>query len=660
MASRFSLEAILKLTDNLTGPYRNSTRKITALNRGLQGSFGRLNRGINRTIKFVGKGILRAGALGLGALAAGTGLAAREFIKLEDSVTQAGAKFKDLDSTASTYEDTLKQLSDTSRAAVRGTEILATDAAGGLDKMAMAGFTSAQSMALLAGTVDLVTASGADMTTAVDIATDTLGAFNLVTEDTVQLQKNLSRVSDVMAKTTTTSNTSLIELFESVKSGAATFTAAGQSIEDFSALAGVMANAGVKGSESGTALRNVMLRLSKPTGEAADVIKTLGVQTQDSEGNFRNIIDILGDFEKGLGGMGTAQRTAALSTVFGARAVTGVNILLAEGADKLADYRDSLIESGGASRTMADAMRKSIGNRLKVLRSGLTELGLQFIDAFQTKGKAAIDKAIEAVKNFDMQKVIDAVEKTVDFFRRLFIFVKKNKGAIKGFITVLVAFKLAVIAVNVVQAIQLGLMAVAPVLAFIKVIMSLAKSEGILKTAQLLLNLAMTANPIGLIIAGITLLIAAGILLVKNWDKVKAFFISMWAGIKKAFSVSVDFMKRVMFTFADIILTTYGNIFKAIIRGAAKVGKFLGLDTSGLDAVVGKIEKVQASVREQSFIGGRSEAARSEVREVRTENARMSAEDRQRHDIFLHGPSGAGISTTPGGAPGPAVSLGGQ
>lgn len=660
MASRFSLEAILSLTDNLTGPYRNTTRKVTALNRGLQGSFGRLNTGINRTIGFIGKGLARAGAVGLGALGAGVAIATREYIRLDESITQAGAKFKDLDSTSRDYVERLKELSDAARAVGRDTEFSATDAAGALDKMAMAGLNSSQSMALLRSTTDLATAAKADLTTAVDIATDTLGAFGLVVDDTIQLEKNLNRVSDVMAKTTTTANTSLNEMFESVGAGAAVFTSAGQQIETFAAFTGVLADATVKGGTAGTSLRNVMLRLAKPTGEAADLIKDLGVRTADSQGNFRDVIDILADFEKGLSSMGTQQRTAALATIFGAKTVTGINILLAKGSENLRKYREDLIASGGASRTMAEAMRQSIGNRLKVLRSGLTELGLQFIDAFQAKGRAAIEKIIEAVNDFDMQKVIDGVEKTVDFFRRLFIFVKKNKGAIKGFITVLIAFKAAIIAVNVVQAIQLGLMAVAPVLAFIKVIMSLAKTEGIMKTAQLLLNLAMTANPIGLIIAGITLLIAAGILLVKNWDKVKAFFISMWDGIKKAFAASVNFMKGVMFTFADLILTVYGNIFKAIIQGAAKVGKFLGLDTSGLDAVVGKIEKAQASVREQSFIGGRSEGARSEVREARTENARMSAEERQRHDIFLHGPSGAGLSTTPGGAPGPSVSLGGQ
>ena len=406
MGSKFSLEAILSLTDQLTGPYKNTTRKITGMNAGLSRSFNKLNAGINRGLK-------RIAQVGLVALGAGIAFSTREFIRLDDSITQAGAKFKDLDVTSNNYKDTLKELSTAARDVGKVTEFSAVDAAGALDKFAMAGFTSSQAMSLLMSTTNLATAAGADLTTAVDIATDTLGAFDLVVDDTVQLEKNLTRVSDVMAKTTTTANTSLTEMFESVGAGAAVFTSAGQQMETFAAFTGILANATLKGGAAGTSLRNVMLRLAKPTGEAADVLKQLGVQTADTEGNFRDVIDILSDFEKGLAGMGTQQRTAALATIFGARTVTGINLLLAEGSDNLRQYRDDLIDSGGASKTMAEAMRQSLGNRLKVIKSGLTELGLQFIEAFEVQGRGAIDKLIIGIQNFDMKPIVDGVVKAI-------------------------------------------------------------------------------------------------------------------------------------------------------------------------------------------------------------------------------------------------------
>jgi len=674
MASKFSLEAILSLTDNLTRPYKNTTNKITALNRGLTGSFGTLNRGINKTIAFAGKGLLRAGQVGLGAMAVGAGLAAREFIALDDSITAAGAKFSDLDPKAATFKDSLLALSDAARQVGKDTEFSAVDAAGALDKFAMAGMNSSQAMVLLRGTTNLATAAGTDLTTAVDIATDSLGAFNLVTEDTIQLEKNLSRVSDVMAKTTTTANTSLIDMFEAVKKGAPAFTAAGQQIEDFGALTGVMANSGVKGSEAGTILRNMMLRLAKPTKEAMGVITQLGVKTQDANGDFRNVIDILGDFETGLEGMGTAQRTAALATVFGARAVTGVNVLLAEGTKELAKYRDSLIDSAGASRTMADAIRNSLGNRLKVLKSGLTELGLKFIDAFDTQGRKALDKIITAIQNFDMNIIINAVNNTVEAFRKLGAFITEHKGLIEGLVITLASFKLAILAVNAAQIIQMGLMATAPILAMIKVFMSLAKTEGILATAQLALNMAMTANPIGLIIVGITALIAGFILLVKKTGGVKEAFQAIgavFAAFGKASLKVFEMVGRTIMTFLyapinAVIFAISGLL--TLISKIPGVGDKLKPALDGLKAFQDQMNTVtlQGIVKNDTTNPEAPQAPQSQgsippeaLQAIEREKAQQDREIKQRYDINLNAPQGYSMGA-PGQTPSTSVSLGDQ
>lgn len=525
-SSKFSMSAVLSLIDNMTNPYKKTTSKITALNRSLGGSFGTLNRSIDKVAMGVGRGLRNAAVLGAGALTAGAVKATRDFIELDSAITNAGAKFKDLDSGSKTFNKNLKALQTEARKVAKVTEFLGTDTAGALDKMAMAGMTSVQAMELLSGTTNLATAANTDLTTAVDISTDTLGAFNLEAS-----KFNLDKVSDQMAKVTTTANTDLLSMFESVKTGAPAFTAAGQKISTFNSLVGKLANAGIKGGESGTSLRNMILRLSKPTGEAAGVISDLGVKIQDSRGNFRDIIDIIGDFEKGLKGMGTAQKTAALTTVFGARSVTGFNILLNEGQTELRKYQKSIENSTGASQKMADAIRNSIGNRIKVLFSGLSELGLKFIEAFETRGRSALNKLIEVVQNFDMNIIIDAVNKGIETFKNLTNFIKENKNVILGFITTLAIFKGAIIAVTIAQKAQMLAMAVGPVLTMIKLFMSLAKTEGILATAQLALNTAMSANPVALIIIGVMALIAVVILLIKNWGKIKPVVVKVWNAV---------------------------------------------------------------------------------------------------------------------------------
>ncbi len=161
------------------------------------------------------------------------------------------------------------------------------------------------------------------------------------------------------------------------------------------------------------------------------------------------------------------------------------------------------------------------------------------------------------------------------------------------------------------------------------------------------MNIAMGANPIGLIIVGVATLIAGIIALVKNWDKVKtafiagiqqigAFFSGVWEGIKTGALAAFGVIKKALFTVADALLTVFGGVVTAILGAASKVGKLIGLDTSGLDAVVGKISALQNSVRSQSFIGdipgARPAAAPQPVQVGQGARAQASATTRQVND----------------------------
>lgn len=497
----------------------NILKNITGMDKGVKRfgdsatkSFRKASRG---GAKFGGiiKGILGADLIrsGFQGLKAGLQSTAAEFINYDQAIVSASAKFKGLNTATIEGQKTLQSLMDTARELGATTEFSATQAAQGLDFLAMAGFSAEQAIASLPGVVDLATVAQVDLARATDIASDTLGAFGLMTEDATQLQINFVRVNDVFAKTMTTSNTSMEALFESVKSGGPAFTAAGQSIETFSALAGIMANAGIKGSESGTSLRNVMLRLASPAADAGKIMRKLGIETQDSQGNFRDIIDILGDFEKGLEGMGTAQRTAALSTVFGARSVTGVNILLQEGTESLRDYRDGLINAGGASEEMATKMRSSIGNQLASLKSATTELGFQFIDTFKDKIGPAIQGLTAIIRGVDVPGLIENFKSFIEVGLRF----KDVLFAIAGG---WVAYKVALGGAALFQGIQ-------AMLQFGTALRAAVAAQG-------LLNVVMTANPIAAIAVGIGLLVGGLILLVKNWDAVSSAFVTgiKWIG----------------------------------------------------------------------------------------------------------------------------------
>jgi TP901 family phage tail tape measure protein len=275
-------------------------------------------------------------------------------------------------------------------------------------------------MKLLPGVTNLATVANVDLATATDIASDSLGAFGLMTDNSAKLAKNFTRVQDVMAKTTATSNTNLTDLFEAVKKGAPDFTAAGQSIETFSTLIGTMANAGIKGAEAGTKLRNISTRLAKPTKEAAAAMEMLGIRVEKEGGGFRDMLDILDDVRKGTSKLGEVQKSAALATIFGVRQTGGLNVILKEGTERLRSYRQMLIDSKGASEKMATVMRSSLINRLKSLGSALTEVGFQFFSAFDEQGASAIDKLTQFVRKIDLTPLINGIKTLFGFGKKLF------------------------------------------------------------------------------------------------------------------------------------------------------------------------------------------------------------------------------------------------
>lgn len=493
MSSRFSLEATVSMIDKVTGPMKNASGAVAGFSKKTQAAFGRADisaKKINKSINRVGGRAAKGGLLALGA---GAGFVTRQFVHFDDAIFAASAKFKGLDITTKQGAKTMEELRKTARRVGADTKFNAVDAAQGLDFLAMAGLNATQSMAALPGVTNLATVANVDLATATDIASDTLGAFNLMTEDSVQLQKNLARVNDVTAKTTTVFNTDLETLFEAVKKGAPTFTAAGQSIESFSALSGVMAEAGVKGSESGTQLRNMMLRLAAPTGEAAKLLSKMGISVKDSQGNFRDVIDILADFESGTKGMGTATKTAALANIFGARSVTGMNILLAKGADKLKGYRDMLLQSGGAAQKMADIITQSAGNKLRALGSAATEAGFKIISAFAGKGKAGIDSLTEAIRNINPQPIIAALSAFLTILGAVFTVIK----IIAPFVDIIVASFVTFKAVMLVS----------------------AASTFLFGTA---INFA--SAPMIIIVGVIALIISGVFRLIRMWDKLVATF----------------------------------------------------------------------------------------------------------------------------------------
>lgn len=613
MASRYEISTIFKMIDNFSGPMKS-----------IAGSSSVMAKKVSADMQKTKMQIQAAGRAmkAMAGVAAGAGVAlagktvvdsVKTYVEFEDAVTKAGSKFKDVDVTSAEYNQTLEKLQASAREVGALTKFSAVDSANALDKMAMAGLTSEQSMGMLMGTTNLAAAVGLDLTSAVDMATDAMGAFNLVSEDQDQISANMNRIADVVAKTTNMANLDMNMWFESVKMGASTFTSLGGTIEEFSAYAGTLANAGIKGGMAGNALKNIMLNLSAPAKAGADALKELGINVFDAQGQMLPLTDIMKQFETNLAGVADDRKAALLKDIFGKDQISSFNVLLSAGSKNLAEFTKTLENSGGTAEAIAGAQMKSFAGMIEQLKSAWQDKQLSLGKAFEVGGaKDALQNLITYVQNFDvapiagaltqiMQAIPGIVEGFVGFVQTLW----NMRDLIGALVIAWGVYKGAVIAALVIE----------KMMAFFSAIKAVQAATQGMSVAQAALNVVMNANPIGLIITAIAALIFGIYELVKNWDKVKAAMIAVWEWIKNIASIiweglliAFEKVKTFFLEFRPLITALLGPIgilinmiveivqnFDNIKKAFSEGGFIAGIKTIGgtiLSAVLAPIQQI--------------------------------------------------------------------
>lgn len=509
MALSFSVFNKFRAIDKVSAPVRKMEKSTRKFGKTTTRAFKRadiVSKGFAKRLKSMAA--LAATLISITAVTAGLTDAVRVGVEFEQTLVNAAAKFGP---TAKRGTANFKALEDAAAKAGKSTEFSATQAAEGLNFLAMAGFNVDQSIAALPGVIDLATAANIELGLASDIATDTLGAFNLAVKDSVQLQKNLARVSDVMAKATTTANVDMEQLFETFTEAGPIATSLGASIETVAALAGTLGNAGIKASKAGNTLKNVFTKLAAATPVATKRLDELGITLKDGSGNFRDVFDILEDLNTGLSDLGDVEKAAILNDIFGKIPIAGVNVLLKTGAKGLREYRTELENSTGAARTMAETMRDTIGNRFKIFQSTL--------EGF----KITIFKLLSKQIDFAAKKLTNLV-KISDEWLTL------NKDKI-NVVLINVAASFAAVW-SIIQAVIDGFIWLNKVNSdFLPTLQILIGLFVAWKTVMLLLNVVMAvtnaimaANPIGLFILAVAGAILAIRFLIKHWDEVKKAF----------------------------------------------------------------------------------------------------------------------------------------
>lgn len=259
------------------------------------------------------------------------------------------------------------------------TTFSASEAADALNYLALAGYDAAQAADALPSVLDLAAAGGLDLAYASDLATDAMAALGIEANG-----ENLTKFGDQMAKTASKANTSVSQLGEAILTVGGTAKSLAGGTDELNAALGVLANRGIKGSEGGTALRNVILALSAPTDTAAAAMAKLGLEAYDADGNLRPLNKVFQDLDGALSGMSEGEKTQVLNEIFNKVDLKSAQALLAGCGDEFTDLTTELAGCEGAMAQMAKTMNDTLEGDMKSLQSKAEALGISVYEGLNT------------------------------------------------------------------------------------------------------------------------------------------------------------------------------------------------------------------------------------------------------------------------------------
>lgn len=265
--------------------------------------------------------------------------------------------------------NTMDALSGLAKQLGQDTAFSASQCAEALNYLALAGYDAEEMTKTLPTILNLAAAGGMELAQSSDMVTDAMSALGMDTADA-------EKMVDQMAKTSSTTNTSVAQLGEGIlKIGATARQIKGGTAELSTAL-GILANNGIKGAEGGTHLRNVINSLQKSADAATGAIEGVNVAVYDSDGKMRSLNDILGDLNKSMDGMTDQQKADIIRNIFKETDLAAVNALLASTGDEWNALQQSIANSNGAAAQMAETQLDNLHGQLTLLKSALEGLGI--------------------------------------------------------------------------------------------------------------------------------------------------------------------------------------------------------------------------------------------------------------------------------------------
>ena len=267
--------------------------------------------------------------------------------------------------------DDLQALRDKAREMGAKTKFSASEAAEAMNYMAMAGWKTNDMLSGIDGIMNLAAASGEDLATTSDIVTDALTAFGLTAQDS-------GHFADVLAAASSNANTNVSMLGESFKYCAPIAGALGFSCEDTAEALGLMANAGIKSTQSGTSMRSIMTALSGEVKFCSESFGEMEIATTNSDGSMRSLSDILADCRVAFDQMSESEKASTAQSLVGKNAMSGFLALMNAAPADIDKLSGAIANCDGTSLQMAETMQDNLAGQLTILKSQLEELAISF------------------------------------------------------------------------------------------------------------------------------------------------------------------------------------------------------------------------------------------------------------------------------------------
>jgi len=527
------MEIIVKAVDQASGVLENIGKSGGQATKNLEQSFKNAGKAMSDTGKSLSKNVT-APLVGVGTAAVMT------VAKFDDSMSQvqalSGATGKELD-----------DLRGLAKKLGAETAHSASDAADAMGYLALAGYDTNQILEATPHMLNLASAGGMDLARTADIVTDSMSGFGM--------EANRSKeAADVFAKAQSITNTNVEQLGEAMKYASSTANAAGMDIQKTSAVLGMFANAGIKGGMAGTTFNAMLRDLKKANEEGKLAIDGTNIALYNQDGSMRDIGAVMADVEKATEGMTTAQRDAALGAIFGEQSIRGANIMLEQGSEKYKELEQAMYDSSGTAEEMAATMEDNVAGAFRALASQtegiLIQLGEQLAPIIK-------DTIIPLVQSFG-----EKISNLIEWFAGL------DDNTKKTILTIL----------GVVAAVGPVLMILGKIVGVVGTIIGifskLKAAWSAVTAVSNLFNASLLANPITWIVVAIMALIAAIVLLWKNWDTVSQWLSDSWEWIKETamsiFQGIADFFTGIwegIKNVATTVWTAISDFFSGIWNG---------------------------------------------------------------------------------------------